>query len=283
LDPVQNRIIDYVGGEADLKARVLRAIGDPHARFTEDKLRMLRAARMAARFELAVDASTLRAANEMAAGIGAVSQERIAEELRKILTNRHRARGFVLLKEFGLLPHILPDVVFSELLVKELSNLPQPCSFELAFAVLHRGIGKAKAIALARRLKLSNEERDRIAWLVEHEQALEEAEAMPKSRLFPLLIQPGILELIELHRVHRKSTDASLSAFKHVESVLRTTPPEVLNPPPLLTGDDLTALGYKPGPEFKRILDAVRIAQLDGVILSRVEAVKMAEQIRKSE
>src|SRR5262249_42697106 len=110
FDPLDNRVIDYVGGQADLNAKVLRAIGDPRARFAEDKLRLLRAVRFAARFELALDPQTAAAIREMADQLPVVSAERIADELRKTLENRHRVRGLRLLDDVGLMPAVLPEV-----------------------------------------------------------------------------------------------------------------------------------------------------------------------------
>ena len=139
-DPVSDRIIDYVGGRADLEARILRAIGDPAKRFAEDKLRLLRAARMAARFELALDPATREAVRAMATQIGVVSAERIAEELRKMLENEHRVRGVELLCDLLLLPEILPEAKASpEAMRAALLALPIDASFPLVFAALCHG------------------------------------------------------------------------------------------------------------------------------------------------
>ncbi len=286
LDPIQNRIIDYVGGEADLHARNLRAIGNAHERFTEDKLRILRAVRMAARFELSIDSATEDAARAMVQEIAAVSQERIAEELRKMFQNRHRARSVELMHTFGLLPHILPGVPHDAEAItrihRAITLLPADASFELTLSMLLLGFTKKRAQDLARRLKLSNAENERIAWLVEHADALHSARTMPKHRLYPLLIQPGIAELLQLHRARAIAENPSVAELDWCEAVLRETPVEVLNPVPLLTGDDLARLGYRPGPAFKRILEEVRAAQLDGNILSTDEAEALARNIAEA-
>ncbi len=265
LDPLTGEVIDYVGGQADLSAKVLRAIGDPAKRFAEDKLRLLRAVRMAARFELTVDPATFTAARAMADDIRVVSAERIADEFRKVLVNRHRARAVRLFAEFGLVGPVLPEIAATfEESHRVLAGLTGDVSFELAFAALLAPAG-CDPEPVGRRLRLSNDEIARITWLVRNAAALHDASAMPKSRLYPILAHPGSRELLALHRAAGISTD-------FCEAVLRDTPADVLTPPPLLTGDDLRAMGFKPGPAFKRILDALRDAQLDGRVRTRTEA-----------
>jgi poly(A) polymerase len=265
LDPLTGEVIDHVGGRADLDAKVLRAIGDPAKRFAEDKLRLLRAVRMAARFELTVDPATFAAARAMADDIRVVSAERIADEFRKMLVNRHRARAVRLFAEFGLVGPVLPEVAATfEDSHRVLAELSGDVSFELAFAALLAPAG-CDPEPVGRRLRLSNEEIARIAWLAKNATALRDASAMPKSRLYPILAHPGAGELLALHRAAGISTD-------FCEAVLRDTPANVLTPPPLLTGDDLRAMGFQPGPAFKRILDALRDAQLDDRVRTRTEA-----------
>jgi poly(A) polymerase len=266
FDPVAGQVIDYVGGQADLAAKVLRAIGDPVARFTEDKLRVLRAVRMAMRFELSIDPATLDAARRMAPQIRVVSAERIAEELRKLFAHKHRARGAKLLREFELLPPILPEVTSPD--VPLLAALPDKASFELAFAAFLLPVGKKAAGNVAKRLKLSNEEKARIEWLVEHHAGLRTAAVLKPSQRHPLLTHAGTFDLLALLRAQGFVGDADFC-----ETILRETPREVLDPPPLLTGDDLVAMGWKPGPKFKTMLDEVRRMQLDGELKTRDQAV----------
>src|SRR5262245_2282677 len=325
LDPLDGRVIDYVGGQADLQARVLRAIGDPRARFREDKLRLVRAVRFAARFGFPIEPETAAAVREMAAEITVVSAERIAEELRKILVHPGRAWALRQMDELGLLRQIVPDVE------SEMKGLPQglpsaptgdlwnhtlkvlevlegprwpapaPATFPLAFAALlhdvgkkrsaarqgdrytfhgHEHIGKRLAGTVARRLKLSNAETTRIEWLVERHQYLCEAPTMRPSKLKPILVHPGIGELLALHRADSVASGRSIEHVDYCEQVLRETPPEVLNPPPVLTGDDLLALGWEQGPVFKKVLDAVREAQLEGTVRTKDEAIRLAEQLK---
>lgn len=279
-DPISGKLWDFVGGEADLNAKVLRAIGHPEERFTEDKLRILRAVRMAARFELSIDPATLTAAKRMASEIKAVSAERIAEELRKILTNRHRERGVRLLAEVGLVEHVLPTVYRDpaewDQTCSAIGRLPLHASFELAFALLLR---KTDIRNFGRLIRLSNDEWTRISWLWMHNERTFSRDE-PRSTLYPLLAHPAVHELLTLHRA--EGTDPAV--LDHLEGLLRDHPPETFNPPRLLTGDDLKEMGLPPGPLFKRLLEEVRVLQLDGQLKNRWEAEeKIRERLRESQ
>lgn len=284
FDPVKNELIDYVGGRADLEAKVLRAIGDAAARFTEDKLRILRAVRIAGRFDLAIDPATLAAAKRMAREIRVVSPERIAEEFRKLLAHPNRGRGVRLLREFDLIEPILPELAGSSndgwgQTVRIIENLPREASFPLAFAALMLALDDRSVEAIADRLRLSGAEKARIAWLINSRDALAGAETRRLSYLKPLLAYPGSRELLALARARAMALDDDLASVESCERMLRDTPPEELNPPSLITGEELIGLGLKPGPEFKRILDAVREAQLDGVVRSTVDALEHARKL----
>jgi poly(A) polymerase len=324
FDPVAGTVIDYVGGRDDLAAKVLRAIGTPADRFAEDKLRVLRAVRMAARFNLAIDPATLAAARAQAADVRVVSPERVADELRKMLVHPRRGRAVRLLREFDLLEPVLPELVPTielpqgppaaptgdlwEHLCRVVEALPEPdwpeprpVSFPLAFAALlhdigkprtvgrtadrwtfhgHEHVGRRMAEGIARRLRLSNDETNRLAWLVDKHQFLADAPVMRMSRLKPVLVHPGIGELLALHRADAVASGKDLAHVEFCERMLRETPPEELNPPPLLTGDDLIAAGWSPGPAFKRVLDAVREAQLEGTVRTKPDALRMADGMR---
>jgi poly(A) polymerase len=285
FDPVKEELIDYVGGRADLDARILRAIGDPAARFTEDKLRILRAVRIAARFGLAIDPATLAAAKRMAREIRVVSPERIAEELRKLLAHPNRARGARLLREFDLIEPILPELAGDsseawEQTLTVIENLPREASFPLAFAALLLALGKPAVNGIADRLRLSGVEKSRILWLIESQDAPANAETQRLSRLKPILSHPGSSELLALARAAALARGSGLGSIEFCERMLRDTPPEELNPPPFITGEDLIALGLKPGPEFKRILDAVRAEQLDGQVRTKEQALELMHVLR---
>jgi poly(A) polymerase len=252
---------------------------------------------------MTLDPETAAAISDMAGEIVVVSAERIADELRKLLTDRHRARGVRLLSETHLIrsilpeltplrdvPHDMPGAKDSDLwqhTLATIEHLPEPSSFPLALAALLHEIGKpqawnrerhtfaghaqaARELAnrIGERLRLSNTERERVEWLVERHEALYDAPTLRPSVLKPILAQPGVDELLALHRADALAGGPStLADVDFAEAKLHEwTASGELNPPPLLTGDDLKLLGLTPGPRFKTLLDAVRTAQLDGEI-----------------
>jgi poly(A) polymerase len=293
---------------------------------------MLRAARLATRFELAIESATAEAARAMAPEIGAVSAERVAEELRKLLVDPHRTRGLRLFVELGLaqpiLPELLPMMGFPQGLPRpDAPALPPPGqpgrvvegqndlwehvlrvvdllgptpSFSLALAALLHDVGKPRTVGrtpdrytfynhehvgrrmageIALRLKLSNDERERIEWLVEKHQILCEVRQMRTSKLKTLLIHPGIRELLDLHRADAVASDRSTAHVDYCEQRLSDWSMEDLNPPPLLTGHDLLKAGIEQGPIFKKLLDAVREAQLDGTIATSKESWDLVDRL----
>ncbi|HVX10742.1 MAG TPA: CCA tRNA nucleotidyltransferase [Pirellulales bacterium] len=302
------RVIDYVGGVEDLKRKKVRAIGDPRARFNEDKLRMLRGVRFAATFDFELDEPTSTAIRELAPSVVVVSAERIAQEMRGLLVLPGRAAGVELLRQTGLLAEILPELLpLTETPVRadrpELGNLWQRTlvvldrlaepSFSLALAaLLHavawrrgeapEGEGTRSAAAIVEqvsaRWRLSNKETDRAVWLVEKHRSLVPAEAMPWPRLQRLLISPGIEELLSLHAA---IADAGGHDPAHVDYCRRRlqVSPEELDPAPLLTGDDLIRHGVPQGKRYKTLLDAVRDAQLEQQIHDRDEALALVDRL----
>jgi poly(A) polymerase len=291
IDPLKNELIDYVGGRIDLDAKILRAIGNPRERFTEDKLRILRAVRMAARFDLAIDPDTLAAARQMAGEIRIVSAERIAEEFRKMLSHPNRARAVRLLKEFGLIEPILPELVASfawaetanesswDYTIRMVEALENTHTFPLAFATLLHALDKETVGAIADRLRLSSAEKSRMVFLVERQHWLLDAPTMRASKLYPILVSPGIEELLALMRAAAIAGGKSIAHVEFCEKALRETPRDLLNPLPFVTGDDLIALGLKPGKDFKRLLDAAREAQLDGHLKDKSQALEFVRKL----
>ena len=276
FDPLDERIIDHVGGRADLNARVLRAIGDAAARFREDRLRMLRAVRMAARFDLEIDPATRAAITAMAPQLDdGVSAERIADEFRKMLVDPRRARAMHLFMDLGLAAVVLPELgAMHGLAIVE--RLGEKTSFPLAFAALLHPVGRRVAGEIALRLKLSTEERERIEWLVENHRILADAPAMRPAKLKPLLVHPGIDDLMALHRAQ----GGGLDALDHAVAIRRTWDEAgELNPAPLITGNDLLALGLPQGPMYKTLLQRARDAQLDGEIITRDQAIGLVQRI----
>jgi len=284
-DPTAGRVIDFVGGQADLAEKRIRAIGSARDRFAEDKLRMLRAVRFAATLEFAIDPDSQAAIRAMAAEIHVVSPERIAAEMRRMLADPGRAAGVRLLLESGLAAEILPEIVPgdklgqppAEKMIEELSRLRGDASFPLALAVaLARCVDAAGADAVGRRWRLSNKERQRVAWLVGHQAALCDAPAMAWSKLQPILIAEEIDDLLALIEAR-----GAAEAAAHCRGLL-AQPREVLDPPPLLDGNDLLAHGIPSGPRFTTLLQRVRAAQLDGEIRNQKEALAMVEKWQES-
>jgi poly(A) polymerase len=319
-DPLKNELLDYVGGQADLQAHVLRAIGEPQVRFAEDKLRLLRAVRIATRFDLTIEPATAAAIQAMADQLPVVSAERIAEELRQLLVHPRRSRGVNLLYELGLVQPILPELLpmkglpqgpptapvgdlWDHVMIVLDKLGPEP-TFPLAMAALlhdvgkprcrgrtpdrytfhyHEHIGARLADEIGLRLKLANAERERIAWLVEKHQYLCDAKQMRTSKLKTMLGDPGIRELLALHRADALAWGRGVEHVEYCEFLLEQWTPDDLNPPPLLTGHDLTRRGLQPGPMFKKLLDAVREAQLDGIVKTQPQAWELIERLLRED
>jgi poly(A) polymerase len=289
FDPVSQQVFDYVGGEHDLGAGIIRAIGDPHDRVREDKLRMLRAVRFAANLNFALDPVTADAIREMAPQLTVVSAERIAQELRRMLTHEHRARGMQLIQEVRLLPVIFPELASLpesewDRILRMLQLLQDP-GFELAMAVLWFFVPyfqpEIEIEDLGKRLRMSNDEIAHIAWLILNQAVLDDAAYLPLARLKRLLAHPLVPDLLKLMRVDRITSDRNLRPVIFCEEYLRTIPPQIINPAPLITGQDLIDRGLKPGPKFKELLDTIRDAQLNGEIQTRAEALNLIERIKE--
>jgi poly(A) polymerase len=298
-DPLSEELQDFVGGRDDLARKVVRAIGDALARFREDKLRMLRAVRIAARFDFDLDGATADAVRQMAREILVVSHERIADELKKMLVHPRRARAVGLAQGLDLLTVILPELApvcatagrpgaeDRWQVTREMLDCLEIPRFELALAALLHEIaydGSADAAAalveqICRRLKLSNQESHDVSWLVGHRDALHGANTFRLCRLKRLLAEPLIHELLALETAHAHAAGESLADVEFCQNYLCTTPMEEINPPPLITGDDLKALGIEPGPQYKEILEKVRDAQLDGLITTREEALELVRRL----
>ncbi len=281
-DPIQERVIDFVGGREDLRRGVIRAIGDPHERFAEDKLRMLRAVRFSAAFDFELEAETLAAVREMAGRITVVSPERIATEMRRILAEPGRVQAVRLFLETGLAAVLLPEIVSGdesrrfEHTLTVLGRLEVP-GFPLALAaLLIEFVGPDAIDEIGRRWRLSNKEIDRARWLVGNHAAILDAPSMRWSALQPVLIAEGIDDLLALNEAMTPGS----GPVAHCRRLLEQAP-EALNPRPLLTGDDLLAHGIPAGPHFRELLNRIRAAQLDRQIHTGEEALAMADRLWK--
>jgi hypothetical protein len=297
-DPLQQQVIDYVGGEEDLKRKIVRAIGQPLERIAEDKLRMLRAVRFAATFDFELDGATLDAVREQAHEIVIVSAERIAAEMRRMLVDRHRARAVELLFKTGLLEMVLPEArtlspdsdeppnesrgVMWRRTMAILSELKEP-AFGTALAALLRELpyagGQSIAHAVGQRWRLARDEWILADWLLRNEQIVRGAERFGWPQVQRVLIEPEAAELIKYGRAVASVLDGGLAEVEFCEAKL-ALPWQVLNPPPLITGADLQELGLSPGPAFREILEKVRDLQLTGQ-LRTTEAAREWVQSRR--
>jgi len=282
-DPLEQRVIDYVGGEPDLRNGIVRAIGDARQRIAEDKLRMLRAVRFASIFDFHLEESTRAAICDMASEVTVVSAERIADEMRIILVHPARVRAIEMLKATGLLQAILPAAAgqLGERETALLAALDEP-TFPLAMsALLHAVPNTDIAETLGQRWRLARAETERIAWLIANQRSLSGASTQPWSQLQPLLVHPGADELIAFHAARAAAGTADPHDVEFCRIQLGR-PTLELDPPALITGDDLIGLGIPRGPVYARLLKAVRAAQLDGLLANRTEALALAQRLNNA-
>ncbi len=311
-DPIADEVLDFVGGRADLQAGLIRAIGDPARRFEEDKLRMLRAVRFAARFGFAVEPATEAAIRAQAGTIGRVSPERTRDELTRMLTEGRAKYAFELLDRTGLLSELLPevdrmhgceqppewhpegDVWVHTLLLLE--KLEAGCPATLAWSALlhdvgkppcrvedgararfngHAEVGTRMAEAICARLRFSNEDTEQIAALVANHMRFGDVGKMKQSTLKRFLRLPRFPEHLELHRIDCLSSHKILGLYDLAKREYETTPEAEIKPKLLVTGRDLIAAGYRPGPLFKELLALAEDAQLEGRIGTSEEGMAL--------
>ena len=320
-DPLADQVVDFVGGKSDLENRLVRAIGNPNERFAEDHLRLLRAVRFAAALEFEIEPATWQAVIQNALQIKTVSQERIRDELVKIMADPHRVRGLDLLDQSGLLQHVLPEVsrthgceqppqfhpegdvyVHTRLM---LSLLPPEASPLLALSVLlhdigkpptysfdevdqrirfngHDQVGAGMAIDIMTRLRFSNEEIDTVVEAIRQHMAFKDTPNMRPAKLRRFMGRGNFPLELELHRVDCLGSHGDLDTYNLLVNKQKEFENEPIIPPPLLTGRDLIALGLKPGPRFGEILEAVQTAQLDGEIKDRPGALGLVQRLEPS-
>ncbi|MCG8649038.1 MAG: CCA tRNA nucleotidyltransferase [Pirellulales bacterium] len=274
-DPTSKQMIDYVGGQSDLRAGLLRTIGDAVARFEEDKLRMLRAVRFATDLGFAVDPLTAEAVRQHAQDIKVVSGERIGAEMRRVLTAHRAGDGLKLLQEFELHHVVLPEIggLNWDSCTAMLENLTErtfPAALACLLIAMPNSLQALETLAV--RWKLSNEECRRTAAAISHWDTLVKAQSLPWSEVQPKLIDRDVAVMLEVARAIVAAEGRPSSGVDLASEALRW-PAEKLDPPPLLTGDDLRELGVPAGPAYRKILKAIRDGQLDGKIRSREEAI----------
>ena len=310
-DPIEEKVLDFVGGSQDLETRTLRAIGNPAERFAEDKLRLLRGVRLATVLDFTIETETWNAICAGALAIRDVSAERIRDELVKILASPRRVRGFDLLDASGLLAAILPEIlplkgceqppdfhpegdvfVHTRLM---LSLLPESVSVPLVFATLFHDLGKPPTMQrdetgrirfsghesvgaqltekIMRRLRFSNEEIEATVAMVQNHMVFKDVQNMRVARLKRFMARQTFDDELELHRVDCLASHGMLDNFAFLKRRREEFANEPLIPPPLITGHDLIAMGWKSGPKFKTVLDAVQVRQLEGTLRTREEAI----------
>jgi len=307
FDPLKDEVLDYVEGRRDLERKMIRAIGDPKRRFFEDHLRMLRAIRFASRLDFEIDGATLGAIKDHAEKITTISAERIRDELSLMLTGPHPRRAFELLKQSRLLKHILPEIDIMEgvrqppqfhpegdvwthtlMLLGQLENAPltlalgallhdvgKPPTFEISDRIRfneHERVGADMSEQILKRLRYSNEEIERVCSLVRQHMAFKDTARMRPATLKRFLRQPHFEEHLALHKLDCSASHGDLSLHEFCSAELGKQSPATLRPPPLLTGADLIALGFSPGPEFKKILSELEDRQLEGELTDESSA-----------
>lgn len=317
-DPVSGRVLDYVGGQADLKRKCIRTIGNPVDRFGEDRLRLLRAIRFGARYHWPIEQATGEAIGALSSRILDVSWERIRDELGRILTEGGAPLGVRWLIRWGLMRQIMPEVL-------EMDGVPQPPEFHpegdvlthtlmmlglmrnpsvaLAMGVLLHDVGKPRtfevldrirfnnhpqvgaeiAEKICKRLRFSNDQTQRIVSLVADHHRFMHVQEMRRSKLVRFLRDPFFDDHLELHRVDCLSSHGYLDNYDFCKTELERLEPEVLRPEPFITGHDLIEMGYTPGPVFKQVLASVEDAQLDGSVQDRESALILARQLMLAE
>jgi len=318
MRPENGEVLDFVGGRADLQAGVIRAIGDPDRRFAEDKLRMMRAVRFAARFGFEIEVETFRSTRRHVAEIHQVSAERLREELTKMLTEGAARRAFEWLEQTWLLAQVLPEIAAMQGVAQPpqfhpegdvwihtrlmLEQLPVGISPTLAWGVLLHDVGKPPtfkpasetgdrirfdghvevgvrmAEAICRRLRFANEDTDQILALVDNHMRFKDVGQMRSSTLKRFVRLSRFDEHMELHRLDCLSSNRQLESYEFVRKLLGEIPVEQIHPARLLTGNDLKQMGFQPGPSFSQILRAVEDAQLEGELSSAEAAAEYVQR-----
>ncbi len=312
---LRSGVIDYVGGLADLDAGLIRAIGHPARRFDEDQLRLLRAVRFAARFGFGIEPATHAAMRALAPRIQAVSRERVRDELTKMLTEGHARRAFELLDETSLVAQVLPEVarmkgvqqppqfhpegdVWVHTLLL-LAQLKSDCEPALAWGALLHDVGKPPTFRVApdrirfdrhvevgvamgadicRRFRFSNQDTRQILALIENHMRFADAPRMKESTLKRFFRLDRVDEHLALHEMDCLAAHGNLDIWNFVRERYETTPEVDVRPTPLITGRDLIAAGYAPGPQFKLMLQTAEDAQLEGTIATSPEALLLLQQ-----
>ena len=272
-DPIERRIIDYVSGQEDIQNKLVRAIGDPKARFEEDKLRILRAIRFGARLGYAIEPGTWEAVRAMAGTIHQVSVERIRDEIVRILTEGSAARGARMLEDAGLRREILPDVEWTEHLHCSLAMIQREAPADFAMGVLLHQTRFEKATTVVEGLRFSRAETHHVLALVENAPRFSEVRSMTLSALKRFFRLPRFEDHLELARICAVAAGGDLTDYGFARDTFRAWSDVEIAPPPLISGEDLIVMGFSPGPMFKSILTRVEDEQLEGRLRERGQAL----------
>ena len=314
-DPFKEQVIDFVGGEADIKGKLIRAIGNPEDRFDEDKLRLLRAVRFASTLGFKIDPDTWKAVCQKSNLIHQVSPERIRDELIKIFTRKDSGRGFLLLSESGLMKEVLPEIetmkgvqqqpdyhpegdvfVHTHLLMEKLEkpstalalgalfhDVGKPGTFEVRNGKItfyqHEHLGAEITQTIMKRLRFSNDEIRDVTECVKNHMKFADVQKMRSGKLKRFIVRNTFTDEMELHRIDCASSHGMLDNYHFLESKLKEFEKEELQPKPLLNGHDLMALDMKPSPSMKEALEELYELQLEGRFPGREEALEYARQM----
>ena len=308
FDPLSEKVLDYVEGRKDIEAKVIRTIGDPEKRFQEDKLRLLRAVRFASTLSFDIEKRTLMTVKRLAPEINRVSPERVREELVRVFTRSGAGRGLELLSESGLLREILPEVeamkgvnqpkefhpegdvfVHTKLMLDQLEHpsvvlafacllhdVGKPLTYEVRDRIRfneHAEVGASVAANILERLRFSNDEKEAIVLCVKNHMRFKEVQQMRPGKLKRLLQSDTFHQELELHRIDCASSHGNLGNWEFLKKKLEEYGQEDIRPKPLLTGEDLLALGFSPGPLIGKILEEVKELQLEGELSSGEQAL----------
>ena len=313
FDPVKREVMDWVGGKRDLKKKVIRAIGDAGTRFTEDKLRMLRAVRFASALGFKIEPKTYSAIKKLSHDIRQVSHERVRDELVKMFTGPHPVLALELLDKSGLLKEVLPEIekmkgvqqpkafhpegdvfVHTKLLMRQLKNASQV----LAFGCLLHDVGKPDTFKrsdrirfnghdrvgakitekILERLRFSNDLKGQIVACVEGHMRFKDVRSMRESTLKRFMQRQTFETELEQHRIDCLASHGDLTNWRFLKRKMKALTQEEIRPKPLITGRDLLDLGYKEGPLIGQILRAVEEAQLERKISTKEEALDWVEK-----
>jgi putative nucleotidyltransferase with HDIG domain len=315
LDPADNSVLDFVGGMQDLQTGLIRAIGDPSERLTEDKLRLLRGVRFAARLAFDLEPATARAMEQLAPAVDQVSRERVREELTRMLTEGRARRAFELLDATGLLAEVLPEVVKMKGVAQPpqyhpegdvwvhtlllLDGLLAGCPMALAWAALLHDVGKPATFRVApdrirfdghvdvgvriaeeicRRLRFANYETEQILSLIANHMRFADVRKMKESTLKRFFRLQHFDQHLDLHRLDCLASHGSLELYDFARQRFETLPEEQVRPHLLLSGKDLIEAGYHPGPQFSKMLALAEDAQLEGVVHTREQALALVRE-----